>query len=317
MIASYVFGRILSAIPTILILTFIVFLAIHLVPGDYIDIMLGTQNYLTDEQLTELYQQYGLDQPFVAQYGIWLKNLITFDFGTSLRTGQKVSALIVEKLPVTFELAFLALFFSLVFGIPLGITSAVKRNRFGDYVVRIFGLVGLSAPAFWIGAILIVAVSGLFQDYTLFGFVSLQTDMGKNLQILLIPSVTLGLMLAAQIMRMTRSSMLDVLSQEYVKVAKAKGVAKSKVIYRHALKNALIPVITTAGIQFGYLMGGTILMENMFALPGLGRLLLQSVNQRDYPVIQGIVLFIGVFIVLMNILVDILYTLIDPRIDLK
>ncbi len=317
MIATYVFGRFLSAIPTILILTFIVFLAIHLVPGDYIDIMLGTQNYLTDEQLTELYKQYGLDKPFVAQYGIWLKNLVTFDFGTSLRTGQKVSALIVEKLPVTFELAFFALFFSLFFGVPLGITSAVKRNRVGDYVVRILGLIGLSAPAFWIGAILIVAVSGLFQDYTLFGFVSLQKDMGKNLQILLIPSITLGMMLAAQIMRMTRSSMLDVLSQEYVKVAKAKGVENSKVIYRHALKNALIPVITTAGIQFGYLMGGTILMENMFALPGLGRLLLQSVNQRDYPVIQGIVLFIGVFIVLMNILVDILYTLIDPRIDLK
>lgn len=225
--------------------------------------------------------------------------------------------MILEKLPVTFELAFFALFFSLVFGIPLGITSAVKRNRFGDYVVRVLGLIGLSAPTFWIGAILIVAVSGLFQDYTLFGFVSFQKDMAKNLQILLIPSLTLGLMLAAQIMRMARSSMLDVLSQEYVKVAKAKGVSTWKVIYRHALKNAMIPVITTAGIQFGYLMGGTILIENMFALPGLGRLLLQSVNQRDYPVIQGVVLFTGVFIVLMNILVDILYTLIDPRIDLR
>ena len=193
----------------------------------------------------------------------------------------------------------------------------MKRNRFGDYVVRVLGLIGLSAPTFWIGAILIVAVSGLFQDYTLFGFVSFQKDMAKNLQILLIPSLTLGLMLAAQIMRMARSSMLDVLSQEYVKVAKAKGVSTWKVIYRHALKNAMIPVITTAGIQFGYLMGGTILIENMFALPGLGRLLLQSVNQRDYPVIQGVVLFTGVFIVLMNILVDILYTLIDPRIDLR
>ena len=317
MIATYIFGRVLSAVPTILILTFIVFLAIHLVPGDYIDIMLGTQNYLTDEQLSGLYKQYGLDKPFVVQYGIWLKNLITFNFGTSLRTGQKVSAMILEKLPVTFELAFFALFFSLVFGIPLGITSTVKRNRFGDYVVRVLGLIGLSAPTFWIGAILIVAVSGLFQDYTLFGFVSFQKDMAKNLQILLIPSLTLGLMLAAQIMRMARSSMLDVLSQEYVKVAKAKGVSTWKVIYRHALKNAMIPVITTAGIQFGYLMGGTILIENMFALPGLGRLLLQSVNQRDYPVIQGVVLFTGVFIVLMNILVDILYTLIDPRIDLR
>jgi peptide/nickel transport system permease protein len=294
-----------------------VFLAIHLVPGDFIDIMLGTQNYLTDEQLAGLYEQYGLDEPFLVQYGVWLKNLVTFDFGASMRTGQKVSSLILEKLPVTFELAFLSLFFSIILGLPLGITSAVKRNCAGDYIARVIGLVGLSAPAFWIGAILIVTVSGLFENYTLFGFVSFQKDMWKNLQILLIPSITLGLMLAAQIMRMTRSSMLDVMSQEYVKVAKAKGVARSKVIYRHALKNALIPVITTAGIQFGYLIGGTILIENMFALPGLGRLLLQSVNQRDYPVIQGVVLFIGVFIVLLNIIVDILYTLIDPRIDLK
>lgn len=317
MIASYIIGRILSAIPTVLLLTFIVFLAIHLVPGDFVDIMLGTQNYLSEEQMKSLYQQYGLDKPFVVQYGIWLKNLFTFNFGTSLRSGQKVSELIIEKFPITLELACLSLLFSIVIGLPLGILSAVKRNKKWDYFARVLGLIGLSAPAFWIAALLIVTVSGLFENYTLFGFVSIQKDIGKNLQILFIPSITLGFMLAAQIMRITRSSMLDVLSQEYIKVARAKGVVSRNILYKHALKNALIPVVTTAGIQFGYLVGGTILIENMFAIPGIGRLLLLSVNQRDYPVIQGVVLFIGVFIVLMNIIVDIVYTLIDPRIELR
>lgn len=279
--------------------------------------MLGTQNYLSEEQMKSLYQQYGLDKPFVVQYGIWLKNLFTFNFGTSLRSGQKVSELIIEKFPITLELACLSLLFSIVIGLPLGILSAVKRNKKWDYFARVLGLIGLSAPAFWIAALLIVTVSGLFENYTLFGFVSIQKDIGKNLQILFIPSITLGFMLAAQIMRITRSSMLDVLSQEYIKVARAKGVVSRNILYKHALKNALIPVVTTAGIQFGYLVGGTILIENMFAIPGIGRLLLLSVNQRDYPVIQGVVLFIGVFIVLMNIIVDIVYTLIDPRIELR
>lgn len=314
---SYILRRILSAIPTVLIVTFMVFIALHLVPGDVIDIMLGTQNYLTQEQIDELYSELALDKPLVIQYGIWLKNLVTFNLGTSLRSGRAVTSLIGQRFPVTIELAIISILFSLIIGIPLGIISAIKRNTFTDNTIRVLGLVGLSSPAFWVGAILIVAISGAFKGYTLFGFTPIGTDFFQNIQVMLIPSLTLGLMIAAQVLRMTRTAMLDVLSQDYVRTARAKGVSKRKLIYKHALRNALIPVTTTIGIQMGYLFGGTIVIESMFALPGMGRLLLQAVNERDYPVVQGIVLFIAVMIVLLNIIVDVIYTIIDPRIELN
>ncbi len=314
---SYVVRRLLSAIPTVLLVTFMVFLAIHLVPGDVVDIMLGTQNYLTQDQIEELYREYGLDKPLIVQYGIWVKNLFTFNLGTSLRTGKSVTELLGERFPVTLELAVFSLFFALVIGIPLGIISAVKRNTFTDNVVRVIGLIGLSSPSFWVGAILIVLFSGVFENFNLFGYVSMSNNLVDNLQVMLLPSLTLGLMVSAQILRMTRTSMLDILTQDYVRTARAKGVNSRNLIMKHVLKNALIPVVTLSGIQLGYLLGGTIVIENMFALPGMGRLLLQVVNERDYPVVQGIVLFIGVLIVLLNILVDILYTVIDPRVELR
>ena len=314
---SYVVRRLLSAIPTVLLVTFMVFLAIHLVPGDVVDIMLGTQNYLTQDQIEELYREYGLDKPLIVQYGIWVKNLFTFNLGTSLRTGKSVTELLGERFPVTLELAVFSLFFALVIGIPLGIISAVKRNTFTDNVVRVIGLIGLSSPSFWVGAILIVLFSGVFENFNLFGYVSMSSNLIDNLQVMLLPSLTLGLMVSAQILRMTRTSMLDILTQDYVRTARAKGVNSRNLIMKHVLKNALIPVVTLSGIQLGYLLGGTIVIENMFALPGMGRLLLQVVNERDYPVVQGIVLFIGLLIVLLNILVDILYTVIDPRVELR
>ncbi|HOO32218.1 MAG TPA: ABC transporter permease [Thermotogota bacterium] len=316
MTLSYILGRIISAIPTILLLTFMVFISIHLVPGNVIDIMMGTQNYLSEEQVQELTAELGLDQPIIVQYFKWLKGLFTFDLGTSLRTGEPVSQMIADKFPITFELALMSIIFSLLIGIPFGLISSVKQNTPWDYSFRVLGLVGLSAPVFWIGAIFIVLISGTFTNYTLFGFVPFLKEPLKNLQIMLIPAITLGIMIAAQIMRMTRNSMLDVLSQDYVKVAKAKGLKGSKVIFKHALRNGMIPVVTTAGIQLGYLIGGTIVVESMFAIPGMGRMLLDAVNQRNYPVVQGVVAFIGIMIVLLNILIDILYSIIDPRIKL-
>jgi peptide/nickel transport system permease protein len=246
-----------------------------------------------------------------------VKNLFTFNLGTSLRTGKSVTELLGERFPVTLELAVFSLFFALVIGIPLGIISAVKRNTFTDNVVRVIGLIGLSSPSFWVGAILIVLFSGVFENFNLFGYVSMSNNLVDNLQVMLLPSLTLGLMVSAQILRMTRTSMLDILTQDYVRTARAKGVNSRNLIMKHVLKNALIPVVTLSGIQLGYLLGGTIVIENMFALPGMGRLLLQVVNERDYPVVQGIVLFIGLLIVLLNILVDILYTVIDPRVELR
>ncbi|MDD2332997.1 MAG: ABC transporter permease [Mesotoga sp.] len=314
---GYVFRRLLSAVPTVLLVTFMVFIAIHIVPGDVVDIMLGTQNYLTESQIEELYSEYGLDKPLIVQYGIWVKNLFTFNLGTSLRTGRPVTELIRERFPITLELAILSLSFALLFGIPMGIVSATKRNGFLDNFVRVIGLIGLSSPSFWVGAILIVLFSGAFQDFNLFGYVRPGVDLLSNLQVMFLPSLTMGLMVAAQILRITRTSMLDVLNQDYVRTAKAKGVSTRNVILKHSLRNALIPVVTLSGIQLGYLLGGTIVIENMFALPGMGRLLLQVVNERDYPVVQGIVLFIGILIVLLNIVVDIIYTLIDPRVELR
>jgi peptide/nickel transport system permease protein len=314
---GYVFRRLLSAVPTVLLVTFMVFIAIHIVPGDVVDIMLGTQNYLTESQIEELYSEYGLDKPLIVQYGIWVKNLFTFNLGTSLRTGRPVTELIRERFPITLELAILSLSFALLFGIPMGIVSATKRNGFLDNFVRVIGLIGLSSPTFWVGAILIVLFSGAFQDFNLFGYVRPGVDLLSNLQVMFLPSLTMGLMVAAQILRITRTSMLDVLNQDYVRTAKAKGVSTRNVILKHSLRNALIPVVTLSGIQLGYLLGGTIVIENMFALPGMGRLLLQVVNERDYPVVQGIVLFIGILIVLLNIVVDIIYTLIDPRVELR
>ncbi|HCO70401.1 MAG TPA: glutathione ABC transporter permease GsiC [Mesotoga infera] len=314
---GYVVRRLLSAIPTVLLVTFMVFIAIHIVPGDVVDIMLGTQNYLTESQIEQLYTEYGLDKPLVVQYGIWVKNLLSLNLGTSLRTGRAVTELIRERFPVTFELSVFSLGFALLFGVPMGILSAIKRNRFIDNIVRIIGLIGLSSPSFWVGAIFIVLFSGTFQGFNLFGYVRPGVDLISNLQVMFLPSLTLGLMVAAQILRITRTSMLDVLNQDYVRTARAKGVSVRNVILKHSLRNALIPVVTLSGIQLGYLLGGTIVIENMFALPGMGRLLLNVVNERDYPVVQGIVLFIGILIVLLNIVVDVIYTLIDPRVELR
>ncbi|MGB9789263.1 MAG: ABC transporter permease [Thermotoga caldifontis] len=317
MTLGYVLRRIIVSVPTVLLVVLMVFVAIHLVPGTAVDMMLGTQNYLTEDQIRQLYHQYGLDKPLVVQYFAWLKNTLSFNFGVSLRTGKPVLQLILSRLPVTLELAALSMAIALTLGIVLGVVSAVKRNGFIDDIIKVFSLIGISSPAFWIGSIFIVLFSGLFRGFNIFGYVPIDRDLLKNLQSMLLPSLTLGLMICAQIVRVTRASMLDVLRQEYIKTAMAKGVSRTVLIFKHALKNALIPVVTVSGIQLGYLIGGTIVIENLFALPGLGRLLLQAVNERDYPVVQSIVLFVAIMIVALNILIDFVYTLLDPRVELK
>ncbi len=314
---SYFIRRILLSIPTILLVTLIVFLLVRLVPGDVVDLIIGTQNFLSEEQILQMYEDFGLDKPLITQYFIWLKSLFTGNLGVSLRTGEDVADLLVQRLPVTLELALLSILFSIIIGIPLGMISALKKNTYVDNSIKVVGLVGLSSPAFWIGTIFIVLFSFYFDNFTIFGYVSFIENPLKNLQIFLLPSFTLGLMIAAQILRITRTSMIDVLSMDYVKVAYSKGLSKNKVIYKHAFRNALTPIITITGIQLGYLFGGSIVIENMFALPGLGRLLLQSVNQRDYPVIQAIILFIVIVIVILNLLIDFIYTIIDPRVNLE
>ncbi|HOB16722.1 MAG TPA: ABC transporter permease [Defluviitoga sp.] len=313
---SYLVRRLLLSIPTILIVTVIVFVLVRLVPGDVVDLIIGTQKFLSEEQILKMYEDFGLDKPIFVQYFIWMKSMLSGNLGISLRTGEDVATMLLQRLPVTLELAFLSIFVSIIIGIPLGIISARKKNTFVDNLIKVVGLVGLSSPAFWIGTIFIVIFSFYFESFTIFGYVAFFENPMKNLQVFLLPSFTLGLMIAAQILRITRTSMIESLSMDYVKVAYSKGLGKNKVIYKHAFRNALSPIITVTGIQLGYLFGGSIVIENMFALPGLGRLLLQSVNQRDYPVIQAIILFIVIVIIILNLLIDFIYTIIDPRITL-
>ena len=314
---TYFLRRLLLSIPTIFIVTLIVFILVRLVPGDVVDIIIGTQNYLSQEQIQKMYEDFGLDKPLFTQYFVWIRSVLSGNLGFSLRSGEDVADMLLQRLPVTLELALLSILFSIILGIPLGIVSATKKNTSIDNVIKVLGLIGLSSPAFWIGTIFIVLASTFFENFSIFGYVSFLQNPLKNIQIFLLPAFTLGLMIAAQILRITRTSMIEAITQDYVKVALSKGLKKNEVIFKHAFRNALIPVVTFAGIQLGFLFGGSIVIENMFALPGIGRLLLQAVNQRDYPVIQGIILFIVILIIVLNLLIDLIYTIVDPRINLE
>jgi len=313
---SYMIRRLVLAVPTVLAVTLVIFIIMHLVPGDIVDLITGTQNYLSEEQLQEIYKNLGLDKPLIIQYAIWLKNVFTFDLGISLRTGESISKMIFDKFKVTIELAIFSIVIASLIGIPLGMISGIHRNTKIDRIVRLISLLGISTPAFWVGAILIVLFSRIFENYRIFGYVSFFTSPLENLSVMFLPSFTLGFLISTQLMKITRAGVIETYHQEYVKVARSKGLPERKVIWKHVFRNALIPVITTAGIQFGYLMGGTVIIENLFALPGIGRLLFEAVSKRDYPAILGIVLFIAVFIVIINLIVDVLYTLIDPRVRL-
>ena len=293
------------------------FLFIRLIPGDAIAARLGTSTALTPDQLASLRSYFGLDQPLPLQYWNWLTSLLRGDAGYSIRTGRPVFLEIAQRLPATLELALAATAIALAVGLPLGLLSALRPRSRLDVAARIGGLVGLSLPNFWLGTLIIV----LFSLYLRWlpntgGYVDLLQDPLGNLRLLLFPAVTLGLALAAATMRMTRSAMLDVLGADYVRTATAKGLAPRVVVRRHVLKNGLIVVITLLGIQVGQLLGGAVVVEEIFSVPGVGRLLLNAIVQRDYALVQGAVLVIAILFVALNIIVDLLYGYLDPRIRL-
>ena len=293
------------------------FLFIRLIPGDAIAARLGTSTALTPDQLASLRAYFGLDQPLPLQYWNWLTSLLRGDAGYSIRTGRPVFLEIAQRLPATLELALAATAIALAVGLPLGLLSALRPRSRLDVAARIGGLIGLSLPNFWLGTLIIV----LFSLYLRWlpntgGYVDLLQDPLGNLRLLLFPAVTLGLALAAATMRMTRSAMLDVLGADYVRTATAKGLAPRVVLRRHVLKNGLIVVITLLGIQVGQLLGGAVVVEEIFSVPGVGRLLLNAIVQRDYALVQGAVLVIAVLFVALNIVVDLLYGYLDPRIRL-
>lgn len=311
---SYAVKRLLMAIPTLLGVTIVTFLMIHLIPGNVVQVMLGTTSALSPEQIAALEAAYGLDLPLPVQYWNWLSDMLQGDLGVSLRTGLPVGQQIFRALGVTLELTVIAMVISLMLAVTTGILAAVRRGGWLDLGVRTAGMIGLSVPHFWLGAMLILAASFYFPALSTFSFMPFSKDPVANLRMMILPSFSLGVSLAALVMRQTRAAVLEVLGQQYVQTARAKGLTERTVIYRHALRNALIPVVTVVGLQVGYLLGGAVVIENVFALPGIGRVVVDAINQRDYPVVQGTVFIIALLFVLVNLLVDLSYGLINPRV---
>ena len=312
--SRYLAVRLYSMGLTLIGLTVLVFLMLRLVPGTVVEQMIGADAVVSQAMVDELKRFFGLDQPWYVQYFAWIGRLAHGDFGTSWRTGKPVILLILERLPVTLELTALSVAFALALGMPAGILSAIRRDRAIDQVTRVGTLLGLSVPVFWQGTMLILFFSLYLRWMPPIVWVDLLTDPKRNLTIMLLPVVCLGTACAANIARTTRACMLDVLRSEYVRTAAAKGLARRVVILKHALKNALIPVVTVVGLQAGILLGGTVVVEEVFTLPGVGRLVLWSIYQRDYPVTQSTILFIAVLFMAINLAVDLLYRYLDPRI---
>jgi len=313
-VARYVVVRLYSMAATLVGLSVLVFLMLRVVPGTVVEPLIGADAVASPAMVAELKRFFGLDQPWWRQYGLWVAALGHGDLGTSWRTGKPVVALILERLPVTIELTGLAVAFALALGIPAGIVSAMRRDRAVDNITRVGSLVGLSVPVFWQGTMLILFFSIYLRWMPPVVWVDFFTDPARNLTIMILPALCLGTASAANIARTTRACMLDVLRSEYIRTAAAKGLAERLVVLKHALKNALIPIVTVAGLQMGILLGGTVVVEEVFTLPGIGRLVLWSIYQRDYPLTQSTILFIAVMFMTINLAVDVLYGYLDPRI---
>ncbi len=309
---AQVLGRRLAlAVPMLLGMSIIVFLIVHLVPGDPAHAILGLN--ATPELVSQLQSQLGLDRPLPVQYLDWLGGVLHGDFGTDYSSSAPISELLSQRLPVTIELALVSLGLAVVAGVPLGVLAAVRRGRAPDAVAQGASMLGISVPDFWLGIMLILAFSlglGLLPSS---GWVPLTQDPVENLRHVALPAIALAAGLAAVLIRVTRAAMLDVLSQDYIRFCRAKGVSETRVVLKHGLRNAAIPITTVIGMQAGYLLGGAIVVEQVFSLPGVGRLVLDSVLQRNYPVVQASVLVVGVMFIIANLAADLLYTVLNPR----
>lgn len=307
----YIGKRLLVAIPTLLIISIFVFSLQKLLPGDPILAMAGEER---DPATIEfLREKYRLNDPVPLQYVNWLGGVVTGDFGISLRTNQPVLELIGQKLPVTIQLAVMAMFFAMIIGIPIGILAAVKKNTWIDYTANIVALSGLSIPNFWLGIMLILLVSVKLGWLPASGYESIFVDPVRSIETMLMPAFVLGNTLAATLMRHTRSAMVAVLSSDYIRTARAKGLSPREIILSHSFRNALLPVITLLALLFGELLAGAVLTEQIFTIPGFGKMTVDAVFTRDYAVVQGIVLCTAVGFILMNLLADIAYVLLNPR----
>jgi peptide/nickel transport system permease protein len=315
---AYILRRLLALIPTLFFASIIVFTTVRLIPGDIIDLMLSQNDISASKMDREaLMEVLGLDKPMWSQYLTWVGNLFQGDMGNSLWQSTPVTERLAERLPVTFELGFLAILIGLTIALPIGVYSAIRQDTAGDYIARSFSILLLAIPSFWLGTMVVVIPSIYFGWSPEVSYISFSEDPIGNLKQMLVPAAVLGAALSAVTMRMTRTMMLEVLRQDYIRTAMAKGLPERLVVFRHALRNALIPVVTLVGLQAPLVIGGAVIMEQIFGIPGMGTLLLDAVNQRDYPIITGVFLVVGLAVMVINLLVDLSYGLLDPRVRVR
>lgn len=302
-----------GALVLFLMIVFI-FVVMRAVPGSAVELQLAEAGAVTPEQIAQKKAELGLDKSVPGQLAEWLGNAVQGDLGTSLWSSRSVTSIVAERIPVTMELSLVSISLAIIVGIPVGVLSAIKRNTWVDNVLRISSIVFLSIPNFWLGLLLITFFSLVMGWVPPLGYSSLFDDPVRNIQQIMLPAVALGLSVSASISRMTRSSLLEVLHADFIRTVRAKGASERVVVFKHALRNSLIAVFTLIGLQIGALLGGTVILESIYSLPGMGSLVAQAVNQRDYPVVQAAVLFYGGVFILVNIFVDVAYGWIDPRI---
>ena len=311
---NYIARRILQGLFVLFLVSFLVFALVRILPGDAILMQLDQAAAPTPENLEKARQELGLDRPFLEQYHTWMGGVLRGDLGYSLTSRRPVIQELLKRVSLTSHLAVLSLLIALLIALPIGVLSAVRQDTMADYCGRLFAILGLSLPDFWLATVVITFLAIWFRWIPPIGFAPIWVDPARNLSQLLIPAVIIGARLAAVSMRMTRSSLLEVLRQDYIRTARAKGLRERAIIVRHAFKNAFIPVITIIGQQFSVLLGGMVIVEFIFLQPGVGSLMLDAVQLRDYTLIQGAVLFFATVIVVMNLLVDLSYAWLDPRI---
>lgn len=312
----YIVWRLIWALPTLLLVSFAIFAMVRVIPGDAITAQFTTQGNISPEDIAKARKELGIDRPLLVQYVEWLGNVVRGDFGNSLVTRTDTLALIKDAVPVSLEIAIIGIAFSLVLSIPSGVLAGVKSNSAVDYVLRLFALLGLAIPGFWLAILLLVLPSIWFGYLPPLRYVPFTSDPATNLQQFILPGFAVGFVSAAVLMRITRSSILEVIRADHVRTARAKGLAERSVVMRHTLKLAFIPVVTVLGGQIANVITGTVIVEQVFGLPGTGRLLVQAINQRDYPLIQAMVMLVAVIVLVVNLLVDISYAWLDPRIRL-
>jgi len=309
---TFLAKRLLQLIPTLFFVSVLIFSLQQLLPGDPALVMAGEER--DPDVIAQIRQQYRLDQPIPVQYLYWVKGVLSGNLGESMRLKSSVASLVSEKLPVTLQLAAMALLIAIGIGIPAGIVSAVKKETAWDYGANLFALWGLSTPNFWLGILMILLFAVQLGWLPASGYVSPFEDLKGNLQAMIMPAFVLGNAIAAVLMRHTRSAMLQVLSADYVRTARAKGLSERVVVLKHALRNALTPIITLGALEFGTLLSGAVLTEQVFTIPGFGKLIVDAVFNRDYAVVQGVVLFTATAYIVLNLIADVAYAIVNPRI---